>query len=48
VGRQNLPSFSCLGSNFEIMDLAYLAALAALLLLTLGLLAGCTALERKK
>jgi hypothetical protein len=30
------------------MDFLYIAALAALLLLTLGLIAGCAALERKK
>jgi hypothetical protein len=30
------------------MDFLYIAALAALLLLSLGLVAGCAALERKK
>ncbi|HXP64134.1 MAG TPA: hypothetical protein VN815_01555 [Steroidobacteraceae bacterium] len=33
---------------FASMDFLYIAALAGLLALTLGLLAGCAALERKK
>jgi hypothetical protein len=46
--RNILHDFYGWDGNICRMDFLYIAALAALLLLTLGLVAGCAALEGKK